>query len=49
MIFADFFKAVAQLPDPRFRRVLWLGIGLTIALLVGAYAGLLWLIEWLKN
>ncbi len=45
MIFADFFKAVAQLPDPRFRRVLLLGIGLTIALLVTAYAGLLWLIE----
>ena len=31
--------------DPRFRRVLWLGIGLTIALLVGAYAVVLWLIE----
>lgn len=45
MIFADFFKAVAQLSDPRFRRVLWLGVGLTIALLVAAYAGLLWLIQ----
>ena len=47
MIFGSFFKALAQLPDPRFRSVLWRGIGLTIALLVGIYAGLLWLIEWL--
>jgi len=30
--------------DPRFRRVLWLGIGLTIALLVAVYAGFLTLI-----
>ncbi|MEL6641708.1 MAG: EI24 domain-containing protein [Pseudomonadota bacterium] len=45
MIFTDFFKAVGQLPDPAFRRVLLQGIGLTIALLVGIYAGLLWLIE----
>lgn len=45
MILTDFFKAVGQMSDPRFRRVLWLGIGLTIALLVGAYAALLWAIE----
>ncbi|MEO0773436.1 MAG: EI24 domain-containing protein, partial [Pseudomonadota bacterium] len=45
MIFASFFKAIGQIGDPRFRKVLLLGIGLTIALLVGAYAGLLWLIE----
>lgn len=47
MILASFLKAIAQLPDRRFRSVLWRGIGLTIALLVGLYAGLLWLIEWL--
>ena len=47
MILASFFKALAQLPDKRFRSVLWRGIGLTIALLIGIYAGLLWLIEWL--
>ena len=47
MIFSAFLKAIAQLPDPRFRSVLWRGIGLTIALLVGLYAMLLWLIEWL--
>lgn len=45
VILTDFFKAIGQLSDPRFRRVLWLGIGLTIALLVGAYATLLWAIE----
>lgn len=45
MIFADFFKAVAQLADPRFRRVLWIGIALTVALLIGFYAGLLWLVQ----
>lgn len=45
MILTDFFKAVLQLPDPRFRRVLMLGIGLTIALLVGIYALILALIQ----
>lgn len=49
MILTDFFKAIAQLPDPRFRRVLLLGIALTIALLVAAYAGLLWLIQGLTG
>jgi len=45
MILTDFLKAVGQLPDPRFRRVLGLGIMLTIALLVGSYALILWGIE----
>lgn len=45
MILTDFLKAIGQLPDPRFRRVLGLGIMLTIALLVGAYALILWVIE----
>ena len=45
MIFASFLKALGQLPDPRFRRVLWLGIGLTVALLIGSYALILWVIE----
>ncbi len=49
MILSSFLKALSQLPDPRFRSVLWRGIGLTIALLVGIYAGLLWLIEWLTE
>lgn len=45
MILSDFLKAVMQLSDPRFRRVLWLGIALSIALLFGFYALLLWVIE----
>lgn len=47
MIFGDFFKAVSQLGDPRFRRVMVIGVLLSIALLVGIYAGFLALIEWL--
>jgi len=47
MIFAAFFNAVAQIGDPRFRRVLGLGIGLTLALLVAVYACFLVLIQWL--
>lgn len=45
LILSSFFKALGQLGDKRFRRVLWIGIGLTFALLVTAYAGLLWLID----
>lgn len=45
MIFTSFLKALSQLPDPRFRRVLLLGIGLTFALLIGTYAALLWVIQ----
>ncbi len=49
MIFQDFLKALGQLPDPRFRRVLFLGLGLTVALLVGAYAIVLGLINLLTG
>jgi uncharacterized protein involved in cysteine biosynthesis len=41
MILADFWKALRQLGDPRFRRVLWLGLALTVALLFGVYAAFL--------
>jgi len=47
MIFADFAKAIAQAADPRFRRVLFLGMGLTLALLVAAYAAFLAFLGWL--
>lgn len=47
MIFADFFKAVGQLGDPRFRRVLFLGIALTFTLLVAVTAAFLLLLGWL--
>lgn len=33
MILSDFFKAISQIGDPRFRSVLFRGIGLTIGLL----------------
>ncbi|PID37388.1 MAG: hypothetical protein CR993_00465 [Rhodobacterales bacterium] len=43
-MFSDFARAVAQLPDPRFRWVLLLGLGLTFALLAGATALVVWLV-----
>jgi CysZ protein len=42
MILGDFTRALGQLSDPRFRRVLWLGIALTVALLIAVYALFLW-------
>lgn len=47
MILQDFARALAQLGDPRFRRVLWRGIALALLLLAGASAGLVWLVGWL--
>jgi CysZ protein len=44
MIFDDIFKAIGQLMDARFRRVLALGIGLTVALLIAIYVFVLWLV-----
>lgn len=44
-IFTSFFLAISQLPDPRFRRVLMLGIALTVALLFAAYAVMLGVIN----
>lgn len=41
VIFSSFFKALGQLGDPRFRNVLFLGLGLTVGLLIAAYFGLL--------
>lgn len=46
MILSDFTKALAQIGDPRFRRVLVLGIGLTVGLLITAYVGTVWLVGW---
>lgn len=36
MILSDFLKSVAQFDDPKFRRVLWRGLGLTVVLLIAA-------------
>ncbi|WP_151718687.1 EI24 domain-containing protein [Gemmobacter serpentinus] len=46
-MFQDFLKALGQLGDARFLRVVALGLGLSLALLVGVYAGMLAVIEWL--
>ena len=43
----DFTKALGQIGDPRFRKVLFLGIGLTLALLCAVYAIVFWLVGWL--
>ena len=41
----DFLRALAQLADPRFRQVLWRGLGLTLALLFAVYATVLGAID----
>ncbi len=45
MIFSSFFKALGQIGDARFRRVMLLGALLALALLAAVYAGFLALIE----
>ncbi|MFV0491218.1 MAG: EI24 domain-containing protein [Pseudorhodobacter sp.] len=44
-MFKDFFRAVSQMDDPRFRRVMLIGVGLSLALLVAIYAAFLWVIQ----
>ena len=48
MIFTAFFRALGQLGDRRFRRVVFLGVLLALALLFGIYALFLQLIWWLS-
>lgn len=48
MIFTAFFRALGQLGDRRFRRVVFLGVLLALALLFGTYALFLQLIWWLS-
>ena len=45
MILQAFFLAIAQIGDRPFRKVLMLGVLLTLALLVAATVGLLWLVQ----
>lgn len=47
MIFSAFAKSLAQLGDPRFRRTLLMGLGLTLGLLIGATLLFVTGIEWL--
>lgn len=48
MIFAAFFRALGQLGDRRFRRVVLLGVLLALALLFAVYALFLQLVWWLS-
>jgi CysZ protein len=48
VIFSAFFKALAQLGDRRFRRVVVLGVLLALALLFAVYALFLQLVWWLS-
>lgn len=45
MIWNAFTRALGQWDDPRFRRVVLLGVGLTLALLVAVYALLVWAVQ----
>ncbi len=47
VIFADFARALSQFLDPRFRRVVFLGVLLALALLIAVYALLLLGVQWL--
>ena len=42
---AQFVKAAKQLDDPRLRRVLWLGILVSLLVFAGLWAGLWWLLS----
>ncbi|WP_136637183.1 EI24 domain-containing protein [Pseudooceanicola onchidii] len=46
VILSSFFAALGQLGDPRFRRVLLLGLVLTVALLVAVTAAFLGFLQW---
>lgn len=47
MFLSDFTKALGQFGDARFRRVMALGIGLTLALFIALGVAVFWLIGWL--
>jgi len=46
VILRSFTRALGQLGDRRFRRVVLLGVGLSLALLIAATAGFAYLVEW---
>lgn len=47
IILNSFFAALGQIGDPRFRKVLFLGVGLTLGLLIATTFGFVWLIQFL--
>ncbi|AXI48161.1 hypothetical protein C1J03_20440 [Sulfitobacter sp. SK012] len=49
LIFSAFSQTLGQLDDPRFRRVLLMGIGLALCLLVAVSAGFVWLGNWMTG
>ena len=46
MILGDFLRALGQLHDRRFQKVVGLGVLLSLALLAGAYVVVAWLVGW---
>ncbi len=46
MILGDFLRALGQLHDRRFQKVVGLGVLLSLALLAGAYVVVAWLVAW---
>lgn len=46
MILSSFAAALAQFADPRFRRAVWFGLALAVALLFAMYALVLLVIQW---
>lgn len=46
MILGDFLRALGQLPDPRFLKVVAMGVALALALLAGVYLLVATLIGW---
>ena len=49
VIISAFLRALGQIGDRRFRKVLLLGVGLTLALLVATTTGFVWLIQWMAG
>lgn len=47
MIFDAISRAIGQIPDARFQRVLLIGVGLTVLVLAAFTAGFVWLVGWL--
>lgn len=45
VIFSSFFKSLGQIGDRRFRRVFFLGIILSFALLVAVFSAFIWLLQ----
>lgn len=47
LMFTDVSRALAQVGDPRFRRVLFMGLGLTVGILFLFYIATVWIVGWM--